>query len=71
MNQDMLQAAKVTGETVGEVVIALIAIVHLLKKQPGFDVDLFDNALKDVASKSREDSIAQEIFKQCISLDDA
>ncbi|MCD7046666.1 hypothetical protein LRQ11_10200 [Pseudomonas sp. MAFF 311095] len=70
MSQDSLEAAKVTGSMVGQLATALITIVHLLKKQPGFDVASFENELQRVISNIDGDTVPKEIFKQCISLGD-
>ena len=39
----------------GEVAVALIAVVHALKKQPGFDVSAFDKEISALIERDRAD----------------
>jgi hypothetical protein len=48
----------VAGQKLGEVAVALLAIVHALKNQPGFDRAAFDADIRErIARKSRGDDL--------------
>lgn len=70
MSEESFKKTVITGEILGEVVLAFVTVVHLLKRQPGFDIANFNDELKQAISKNESGAISSEIFKQCVSLDD-
>lgn len=56
------------GEKLGEVVVAGLVIIKALKKQPGFDVAMFESHIREVlADSSRpEDSLVRIILEETL-----
>ena len=74
MKQDALEKRILldAGLAVGEVVLAITAIVQALKKQPGFDVSNFDKVLeKALPEVSKKYDLTADILRACLSIKDS
>jgi len=57
----------VLGKKLGEVAVALLAIVRALKNQPGFDRAAFDADIRElIARTSEDDSLIKTIFENAL-----
>lgn len=60
--------ADTIGKSVGEISVAILVLVHALKKQPGFDIESFDNQIKKLLEgpEIEDGSITESILKAAL-----
>jgi hypothetical protein len=67
MNKREEMLVDVLGKKLGEVAIALLAVVQALKNQPGFDRAAFDADIRElIARKTEDDSLIRTILKNVL-----
>jgi len=68
LNEFGYELGRELGGQVGQVINAIVFIVHVLKAQPGFDVGFFDQYIKNLSAEMGEkDEITKLILDQLTS----